>query len=100
MLNGRTYDLSCAAVSEDAVLAEVFGAGRFEQREVVVHPILDYPPTQILAVSLDSGWCSEEDTGEFTSPWSFAFTSSAQNVLDAVCEHGVLSPAQRAVNEC
>lgn len=100
ILNGKTYSLSCAAVLESAVLPdEVLGSGTAFSQAFEVFALSGNPSHDIVAVSIEGGRCSEDDTDEFVSPWSFAWTASA-DAGSAVCELGLLSDEQRIVDEC
>jgi len=99
-LNGRNYSTSCRAVREDAILFdEVVGSGTAFALELEVFALADYPNHGVVAVSLEGGICSDDDTDEFVSPWSFASARGVDSGA-AVCELGLLSEEQRIVDEC
>lgn len=68
-VGGRTYVLSCSAVSE-AELADALGVTSTQQGDVEVRAIADLDPSLGVAFKLPGGGC--QDPGIPTSRWSLA----------------------------
>lgn len=102
VLDGVSYALSCEAVREDAVLAEVLGSGRAFSHEVVVHAVKGFDRDEVVAISVPGGHCSETDPDEIHTSWSMAFASRASSVIAgrAACQIGALSPQRAEANGC
>jgi len=101
-LNGAFYALSCVGLRDSAVTGEEVGRGNVYGEDVTANRVEGYPPTLIVAVSIDGGMCSEEDPNQRPTAWSMAFSEDIEQapVLGAVCEVGELSEAQWLANGC
>lgn len=100
LLNGNVYSHGCTAVLESVVLLdEVLGSGMAFSEDFEVFALSGNPSHDVVAVSIQGGICSDDDTDEFVSPWSFAWTSSA-DIQSTVCELGLMSDERRIVNGC
>ena len=99
-LNGQIYSHGCEAVDPEAVLlGEVLGSGTAFFQDINVFAVVDYPNHDVVAVNIEGGICSDDDTDEFVSPWSFAWTAGA-DINEASCEVGLMSDERRRVNGC
>ena len=98
--DGVFYNLDCGAVRSSAVSDEVIGSGEFEGQIVSVNTVEGVSRNVMVAVSLPGGLCAEGD--EAVTGWSMAFPQGADQdaVLEAACEFGELSAAQRRANGC
>ncbi len=102
ILDGAVYSLSCAAVRDDSVTAEILGSGLAFGQGVEVRSIVDFEGTGIVAIDVPGGYCSETDPDEIHTSWSLAFSNRARAsmVEVAACQIGALSPLQIEANEC
>lgn len=98
--DGVFYNLDCGAVRNSAVSDEVIGSGEFEGQIVSVNLVEGVSRSVMVAVSLPGGLCAEGD--EAVTDWTMAFPQGADQdaVLEAACEVGELSTAQRLANGC
>ena len=87
---------------DSVVTGEEVGRGNLYGEEVTANRVEGYPPTLIVAMSIDGGMCSEEDPDQRSTAWSLAFSEETEQtpVLHAVCEVGELSAAQWLANGC
>ena len=101
-LNGAFYALSCVGLRDSVVADEEVGRGNLYGEEVTANRVEGYPPTLIVAVSIEGGMCSEEDPDQGPTAWSMAFSGDTKQtpVVGAVCEVGELSAAQWLANGC
>ena len=98
-LDGAFYVLSCIGVRDSVVTGDEIGRGMIYGEEVTVNRVQGYPPTLLVAMSLDGGMCSEEDPDQRLTGWSLAYAQDAQ-LDDAVCVVGDLSASQRLASAC
>ncbi len=101
-LDGQIYALSCVAVLEEAVTSVQIGAGDAFESTVVVHEVVGFDRTEIVAISIPGGFCSEDPNADISTPWSFAFETRLDpaRVTQAACEIVAVSPTRRATEGC
>lgn len=97
--DGVFYNIDCSAIRESAVSDEVIGEGDIDVYEVSVNLLVDVPRSVLVAVSQGGGFCGFD---EFSSEWVAAFPDGVDNpaLLEAICDVGELSAAQREANGC
>lgn len=102
VLNDTFYGVDCTALRNDAVQDEQVGSGRAFETEIAVHPINGFDASEVVAINVPGGFCSEDALDQPTSDWSLAIADGTdqQVVLAAACDVGLLSAAQSSANGC
>ena len=102
-LGEHGYQVSCGAVSADAVTDEVLGTGELSNDPAEARAIAGVGVDVAVAVNRPGGDCLEGDPlGGVLSDWSFAFASGADRAAaqQATCTVGALTPTQELANRC
>ena len=102
-LGEHGYNVSCAAVSADAVTDDVLGTGELLDDPAEARAIAGVAVDVAVAVNRPGGDCLEGDPlGGVLSDWSFAFAAGAGSTAaqQATCTAGAITPTQELANRC